>query len=410
MSEALGIYGHPAAILERGQGALTADDLMTRAKKRAFDPSIFDTEGRAPFFWPAEISSSRVDSYFTRMAKTSLQNYAAEAEVGVAFQPAHNHRVLPLGGSLSGTYKGGQNSGIKSVYSDFYTVPGIRFGDTSTSDFIDAVRAGTVKDVSIGFIPGEFMCNICGRDMLTDWNCWHIPGFKYDRENKQGEVIESDVLCIADVENAHLSEVSAVYDGATPGAAILKAQHELDMGRIRQETVNVLETRYRVRLIVPQLGNIKSGERTMANETPQETPEQTRERESAELLTLRNERSTLATLLNDAEVPAHESLLERIRSLLVDSKDGRAYRADMIEEVLKQGVRARSEADFNKEEYRKMLTGMDLAGIKRMRDDFKAIGDRNFPPGRQTTEEAATPPKGKEKTKVETPRSAFRAR
>jgi hypothetical protein len=54
--------------------------------------------------------------------------------------------------------------------------------------------------------------------------------------------------CIAAIENAHLAEFSLVYDGATPGASVIRAQQEAEAGRIRPEQARLIEQRYRIHL------------------------------------------------------------------------------------------------------------------------------------------------------------------
>jgi len=55
-------------------------------------------------------------------------------------------------------------------------------------------------------------------------------------------------VCTARIENAELVEVSAVYDGATPGAAIVKAEMAAERGRLSPAEYEMLETQYRIRL------------------------------------------------------------------------------------------------------------------------------------------------------------------
>ncbi len=76
--------------------------LLVRVKERAADPSVFDHY--KPFFWPGEISSFRWDSYDTRMAASTLKNYAAEADEGVAFLRNHNVMEDPVGHTISGKF------------------------------------------------------------------------------------------------------------------------------------------------------------------------------------------------------------------------------------------------------------------------------------------------------------------
>lgn len=238
-----GVFGSPAAILHR---AGTAELLAVAKRSGAMDPAIFDE--RPPFFFAAEISSTRLDAYYTRMHPTTLKNFAAEAEAGVTFQNSHR-TLLGIGYSLGGAFiRGGE--GVSRVEADFYTVPGIKLSDLDTDNFILGVRAGLVRDVSVGFYGGIFRCSICQRDMMRDWDCYHVPGFTYAQSDEDGRVL-SESQAFAWIEDAHLAEVSAVYDGATPGAAIIKAEQEAERGRMPEVQIRTIEQRYRIHLPTP---------------------------------------------------------------------------------------------------------------------------------------------------------------
>ena len=238
-----------------GAGTDDSETLLALAKSVAPDPTIFDEHD--PFFWSAEISSNRLDSYFTRMAPSTLQNFADDANTGVAFLTGHDTRRLPLGRSMQGVFTRKNGEGNSRVDASFYTLKGMNTNGVSTDDFVMGVRSGVISDVSVGFHGGQFICNICGRDMMdwSDWDnmCMHIPGVEYELTNKKGEPTGKRQLCIADIENSRLSEVSGVYDGATPGASITKAIQLAEGGRLQPELAHRIESHYGNRFrIVPQ--------------------------------------------------------------------------------------------------------------------------------------------------------------
>lgn len=428
-------FTHPARVLSL-RPADTARLTALVREQHAFDPDVLDE--RAPFFWPAEISSNRLDAYFTRMAPTSLRNYATEAAAGVAFQNSHNQHQLGFGRSLTGTYE--ESGDLARVLAEFYTFPGLRMNDVSTDDFILGVRSGLIKDVSIGFYGGSFRCALCGRDML-DWECPHIPGIQYPQHDAAGNVTGAE-LAFAWVDEAHLCEVSAVYDGATPGAAILKAQQEADGGRLRPETARLLEARYRIRLpgAARQWSGVNGEARTRLEVEVMELevtgPEaagatepvaelehpagdaeaeavmvdagavaelralyegqQARTRAVAELLGLPDggDMSTAIRSLQTevARLQAFEGRAmaaeRQVAELLPLAEDGRTYRADMLAETLAEGVRAYGDR-FAADTYRPLLEAAPLATVKRMRDDWRAVGDQLFKGGRLTVDKAA---------------------
>jgi len=236
------VFAAPASIARRA----TTGTLLDLAKRgSAVDPTVFDET--PPFFWLAEISSSRVDVFYTQMRESTLRNFADEAAAGVSFQNSHTTDTLGFGRSLTGQFFGPGGNGVMRVEADFYTIPGLRLHDVSTDDFIRGVRAGVLVDVSVGFYGGSLPCSICGRDMVRDWDCCHVPGLRYDTRDDAQLVVHNDIA-IGYVEDAHLAEVSVVYDGATPGASIVKAQQEALNGRMPPESIRLIENRYRINL------------------------------------------------------------------------------------------------------------------------------------------------------------------
>lgn len=101
--------------------------------------------------------------------------------------------------------------------------------------------------------------------------------------------------------------------------------------------------------------------------------------------------------------------VSRLRPL---ADDGRAYRADLIDDALAEGVRAMG-PEFAQEAYRGLLSSSTIEVIKRMRDDWRAIGDKTFPGGRQTINEDENQSEaGKQKKSgrgVELPAAAHKA-
>lgn len=462
------IFAHPARVLA---ATLTAPErLMELAVERAFDPAYM--REAKPFFWPAEISSNRLDAYFTKMAVSSLRNYAADAANGVSFQNSHNNRQLGFGRSLTGAFTetGEMVTGeqiedvpLSRTVVEFYTVPGLRLHDVSTDDFIGGVRSSLIHDVSIGFYGGEVRCALCGRS-LWDWDCPHVPGLTYPKRGPNGDIIGEE-LAFAWVDNAHLAEVSAVYDGATPGAAIIKAQQEAEGGRLKPAAARFLEERYRIRLTGAQQiwtagtpsqgGNMTENASQIGNPAAAAEP-QAEERQDASAATggdestadaggqaesagdgetqadaaaaetseaevsaadesIRALRVTIAGLgLPDGDLPAQvrwmASEVLRLRPL---AADGETYRADLLADALFEGVRAMG-ARFKQDTYRALFATAELATIKQFRDDWRATAGTIFPGGRQSEDKGEDGPRKNERTekvsqRQEAPDAAFAA-
>ncbi len=415
------VFPHPARILDAARAAADAewrvseDRLLALAKKAAPDPSIFGAEDRQPYFWPAEISNGRLDSYYTRMGITSLKRYATDAKGGVAILPGHDHRTLPYGYTLTGEFFKADASDAESarVVAYSYMVRGMILAGVSTNDVIDGIRAGILRDVSIGFHGGEYICGICGRDMMRDWECRHWPGIEYavveeyDEKTGKPKVSGEKILCTATIEGAGLSEVSHVYDGATPSAMILRAEFAVAERLIKPETVDLLEARYRARLprparqfagvdVPPSAAERKAGEMPPENTNPTPEPQLT-ERKAGEPTPaplVSDPAPALRALLDAAKVQEGEQdLVSRVRFLVAEierlrplADDGKAWKDRLVADTVEQGIRAFG-GDFKPEAEKADLALLPVAAIERRKEAYQRIADKAIPTGRSTTED-----------------------
>lgn len=234
---------HVSTVRTAGKASSDAD-LLAKARARALDPTVFDRY--APFFWQGEISSQRWDAYDTRMAPSTLKNFADDAEQGIAFLRNHLTSEDPVGASVSGSFVGGQGNGVARTLADFYAL-----SDPETAPYIAKLQAGVVRDLSVGFHSGEWICTICHRDMM-DWmsadGCMHLLGVSYTPRDATGHPSGDPQVARATIENAHLAEVSGVYDGATPGAMIGKARSLAQDGQLTERGRGLVEQRYHIHL------------------------------------------------------------------------------------------------------------------------------------------------------------------
>jgi hypothetical protein len=404
------VYATAARIMPPGDERLTDADLLALVRRAAIDPAILDE--RPPFFFTAEISNSRVDAYSTVMEASTLRNFATEAAAGVSLQNSHNTRELGFGRSVSGRVIGGQGNSISRVEADFLMLSGLNLNGVDTDHVRDAIRARLIADMSVGFTGGETRCSICGRDMGgwgwlfgDDDACPHFSGETYDLvDKKTGKKTGEKSVAIGHIENAHLVEVSLVYEGATPNAGIIKAQRAAEAGKLPPATARRLEDRYRIRLpgVRPNWAGHRETqqEAPMADtETPATEPETTPEPEPAaetppaapvEPDGTRTVIAAARQALVDAGQAADTELVAGIRQLAQENArlrpladDGRTYRTDLIAEALAEGVRAQGEG-FAADTYRSLLETAPLATVKRFRDDWRVLGDKVFQGGRQT--------------------------
>lgn len=392
------------------------------AARVALDPSVFDSH--PPYFFRAEISNTRVDSYFTHMdAETTLANFARDASAGVAFLANHNSYRLPFGRSLEGALLPGAE--LTRVEADFYTIPGLSVDAQNTSDqVITGMRAGIVADVSVGFsfdAGGMFRCDICGNDVMNWAACSHYPGMTYEIKGPDGVIRQQ--LATATVLNARLSEVSAVYDGATPGAVILKAQSAAERGRVGLDVERMLAQRYRInlpgrRLLVP--GADVKGQGDMPAENPEQEQQRAAELETpaAEAVAVSVAIADLRAVLGDEMRASAEGALESVRALAERetasaarvaelerqiatlepiAAEGRAARDELLESAITEGVRAFG-ATWDAEQHRKMLGALPLATVREMRAAWQQLGDARLTGGRATVtapEKQATTARGR---------------
>jgi hypothetical protein len=391
-----GVYSFPGRVVqERTSDAALLEMARTQ---RAYDPSVF--EEHAPAFFAVEISSDRVDAYFTHMLPTSLRNYAEDAAAGISVLTGHNHSSIPFGRSLTGTYQDGRKTGVKRVLSDFYTMRDLVLNGQPTNDLIDAMRGSLIEDASIGFHGGKMLCNICGRDMLRSWDCWHIPGLRYDKSKPDAhDPVEGGMLCLGEIDGAHLSEYSMVYEGATPGAGLIKARAEVSRGHVTPERTAHLERIYRMRM--PDVPRTFAGSQTVTIgaggelSMPEETQSVTIEGgQAARDAIVRGLRGAGLTLPG-TDPATNESLVAFVTRSLAEkdadiarlkplADDGATARGDLVGQALAAGGRAIGEKDWKREEWKERLERWTLADIVAQRDTWASMGDKIFGPGRQT--------------------------
>lgn len=406
-------FEFPAQITCRTQSELRALAL----ERSTFDQAALDKYN--PFFFSAEISNGRFDSHSTRMAQSSLKNYATEAQSGVSFLYSHDVREL-MGRSMGGQFIGAQGNGVARVTSDFFITPGLRLGEVESDQMILAIDSGTLTDVSIGFFGGQWICSICGND-IWDWygECRHYPGYKAE---VQADGKTERVLCTADVEDAHLAETSGVYKGSTPGAMIEKANRQAREGSLDPGTRRFLEQRLHIhlpekRVIVPghtaeetsemseaarengsnptttdssaeqaQRGTTTAATTTDAAQEAGEVNVETLTRALTSGQSGADFEKFLRALAKEAGLVEDLDLGALVRSLQARARDGATYRSDMIEEAHKAGVRLYGAVNYNRDLHDKTLRAAELDYIKLVTDDWNREAAVKFKGGRLTND------------------------
>lgn len=401
------------------------------------------------YFFPAEISNQNLDSYYTKMAESSLRNYSEDSNSGVAFQNSHKSRELGVGYVIHGEYI----EQDKRVLADIYTVRGIKLNaDLDTDNFIKGIEAGLIRDVSIGFKSGpgyKETCNLCGESYWS-YDCRHIAGMMYEMADDPTadptNQNTNEQMAFVWIENARLSEVSAVYDGATPDAMILtKARREQRAGRLSGRLQTEIQKRFHIDLHEPRktfggseqrmdekenerpiLEDSQFEERSETNMTDLEKAQQAqidaqakttlaegRAVEAESKLTTAETRATTAEArvteleaeiragadgIDGLEIAADAKAEDVVRSIRshVDkiapmAKQADGFRSSAIDEAVKSGIRLFGDA-FDEEKRRATLSKLELSEIQETAFDWDTRATEKFGKPRTSKEEGEANP------------------
>lgn len=403
----------PMRVQQVATRAASAATLIALAKERAPDPSVFgDAE---PHLFTGIVSTPALDSYYTHMDASSLQNFAQDMEAGVALQNSHDTYRLGLGRSLTGRYIRGKGESPTRTEGEFFMLPNSTIAGVNTDDLMRNIRAGSVSDLSVGMSSGTWICDLCGLDYIRG-GCVHWLGMEYDTEGGGKK------LCTAAVHDARLAEVSIVFAGSNPGAAIQKVLRAVEAGQLEPDKVRALEACYRMKLpgschiysVTPNaspaalLASSDKPEGTMP-ETPTGTPPPAERSPELTALLTRAREVVGIEVAAGAEPPTAEAVLERllaqagrvpeldkrVAELLPQAKDGEAYRAAMVDAAWTEYVRAGLAEGVVEADQRALWAGTPLAQVIKEQGHYRKLGDARFGNGRQTSEgepEASTTP------------------
>jgi len=262
----LRLRGHaPADLKGDGFTVLSSQGTLPQTPEEAFSlinakrPEGADELGANDVFihFLEAANSNFVSDRSLYLGDTTLKNIALGGEARVAFMNAHrtgglsSPSELPFGQTFCGCFEQGINAdGSAAMRSTLgvFLLRGVHpngANGPSTDDLDAGMRAGTVADVSVGLSEGEPICDVCGEDLTaykTDDKgnpvtnkygefqalCLHLPGTCHSMSaeqiatQKQRDPQNSKGVATYTLHNARLGEVSAVYDGAVPGAGVRK--------------------------------------------------------------------------------------------------------------------------------------------------------------------------------------------
>ena len=206
------------------------------------------------------ISNTNLDSYNTHIGEGALRSFARDARKGVPILGLHD-RASQIGRSTSGTFSPSK----KNVSSDFYIQRGLSLnspGYGSSDDYIESVDEGTMRDLSVGFVPKMETCDHCGSEMIrttffginiTECKNGHYPGMKTFVDKNGKEVTEDtkgakEITVTSTIDEAELKEFSVVPFGATPGAEIAEnVMRAYQSGQLEEKHRIQINNEYQIR-------------------------------------------------------------------------------------------------------------------------------------------------------------------
>ena len=171
-------------------------------------------------YYKGTISSTSMNSQAFHISKETLQNIAEQANAGVPIHFNHNTYEFQVGMSTQAEMNGHGNK----VNSEFYILSGL--DDVHSDDVITRMDDGAVNGLSIGFLGGDFYCDLCEDALMEfrDDGYWFVRmcenGHKLGRMVKEGK---KSKLVTAEVRGkVKLQEYSVVNKPADPSAKMIK--------------------------------------------------------------------------------------------------------------------------------------------------------------------------------------------
>lgn len=160
-------------------------------------------------------------SYNTRFRKAAL--YQVNDMInnnGLPLLLTHNSDNLPVGS----WYESYVDEEVEAVFTKFFVPKEIR----EYEDIKARIETGILDSVSIGFNAGVHDCSICGNDIQNYSDCPHIPGQKYEVNDRVTGASLGEEICYVMLDEVKASEGSLVHTGAVPRAKIVETSSKED--------------------------------------------------------------------------------------------------------------------------------------------------------------------------------------
>lgn len=192
-------------------------------------------------------NSNFIGDRFMFLGESTLKNIATDAANGFAFMNSHRTgslsqpSELPFGKTFAGQFQAYQDETgqpQQRALVAFYMLRGVKpngENGPTTDDLHKMILGGQVADVSVGLMGGAAMCDVCGVN-LREADCAHAPGTK--RAMTDGEIELQAKKGVPGgkasytLNDAQCGEVSAVFDGAVPGAGVKKVMSLRQKGKL----------------------------------------------------------------------------------------------------------------------------------------------------------------------------------
>lgn len=198
------------------------------AKKelRAEDIYVFDLKAA---------NNRTITAYFSKLGDDMIDAFQenvmrrhsdAQAPI-IGYLFGHNKEMIPSGTVFNSKLdiqeptKEGETKGLDFRPSVFMS-KNLNVGGINTDDYVKAYEAGHTEDVSVGFIAGSYLCDICNNDVRS-WSCSHVPGRVYNlSEDPEKPIMRQATYTVhqGPMKKLNLAEISGVYRGALWGARV----------------------------------------------------------------------------------------------------------------------------------------------------------------------------------------------
>lgn len=213
-------------ILQKAVAVTPSEDDLTLINQHALAP----VSAEDVTIVPIRLANTRLDRAYERFTKACLQRLA-DTIPGKSLMVAHDYSQVPVGRVFEAEVRPDKEHGGHYLFTRAF----MSNANPLTAD----VRLGVVKDASVGFMPSERICDICGKDydwyyksagqrtQADDEPCSHIAGRTYDGrlctltyggDLEQMEALEESLVWLGCQQNAGTSPKSALD-------AVTKAEH-----------------------------------------------------------------------------------------------------------------------------------------------------------------------------------------